>query len=186
MQIVERMPFHQAIYLVSVLHQKAGDTHSLLHAPPGWRLLDTLATSSLCLLPGVACTSGACSAPAKAVAIQAAAATTFTDTPSLLSQVVTTLTTVGFGDVVAQTMLGRAVIILTICFGVVAIPVQVGLAPSVAPLFGNVPGICAERARAAAVLSMPLTPSCRFPAMACLSACAVPPTPCLAGGAAVF
>ncbi|PRW44899.1 Potassium channel subfamily T member 2 isoform A [Chlorella sorokiniana] len=38
--------------------------------------------------------------------------------------VVTTLTTVGFGDVVAQTMLGRAVIILTICFGVVAIPVQ--------------------------------------------------------------
>lgn len=44
----------------------------------------------------------------------------------LAPQVVTTLTTVGFGDVVAQTMLGRAVIILTICFGVVAIPVQVG------------------------------------------------------------
>lgn len=41
-------------------------------------------------------------------------------------QVVTTLTTVGFGDVVAQTFLGKAVVIATICVGVVTIPVQVG------------------------------------------------------------
>ncbi|KAL4423371.1 hypothetical protein ABPG77_004302 [Micractinium sp. CCAP 211/92] len=38
--------------------------------------------------------------------------------------VVTTLTTVGFGDVVAQTFLGKAVVIATICVGVVTIPVQ--------------------------------------------------------------
>ncbi|KAL4448241.1 hypothetical protein ABPG75_005460 [Micractinium tetrahymenae] len=38
--------------------------------------------------------------------------------------VVTTLTTVGFGDVVAQTYLGKAVVIATICVGVVTIPVQ--------------------------------------------------------------
>ena len=41
-------------------------------------------------------------------------------------QVVTTLTTVGFGDVVPQTALGKALVIATICIGVVAIPVQVG------------------------------------------------------------
>ncbi|PSC70953.1 transcription factor MYB44-like isoform B [Micractinium conductrix] len=38
--------------------------------------------------------------------------------------VVTTLTTVGFGDVVATSFLGKAVVIATICIGVVAIPVQ--------------------------------------------------------------
>ena len=39
-------------------------------------------------------------------------------------QVVTTLTTVGFGDVVAKSLLGKAVVIATICIGVVVIPVQ--------------------------------------------------------------
>ena len=42
--------------------------------------------------------------------------------PSL--QVVTTLTTVGFGYIVAHTLLGKAVVIATICIGVVLIPVQ--------------------------------------------------------------
>ena len=37
---------------------------------------------------------------------------------------VTTLTTVGFGDVVAKSLLGKAVVIATICIGVVVIPVQ--------------------------------------------------------------
>ena len=36
----------------------------------------------------------------------------------------TTLTTVGFGDIVAHTLLGKAVVIATICIGVVLIPVQ--------------------------------------------------------------
>jgi hypothetical protein len=38
--------------------------------------------------------------------------------------VVTTLTTVGFGDVVPQTVLGKVLIVATICIGVVLIPVQ--------------------------------------------------------------
>ncbi|GAB4817363.1 hypothetical protein N2152v2_004409 [Parachlorella kessleri] len=38
--------------------------------------------------------------------------------------VLITLTTVGYGDVVATTFLGKAVVLATICLGVVAIPVQ--------------------------------------------------------------
>ena len=38
--------------------------------------------------------------------------------------VLITLTTVGYGDVVATTFLGKAVVLAMICLGVVAIPVQ--------------------------------------------------------------
>ena len=44
----------------------------------------------------------------------------------LLHPVQTTLTTVGFGDVVATTLLGKMVVVGMICVGVVLIPVQVG------------------------------------------------------------
>lgn len=135
------MPFHQAIYLVSVFsskftnntcHYKAPGSPAAVFFWPGgagitwgWQLMPqqagcypTSLRHALCMLCPLLLLHLIMLLP-----VEPASSTGSCSVPSTL-QVVTTLTTVGFGDVVAQTMLGRAVIITTICFGVVAIPVQ--------------------------------------------------------------
>lgn len=93
--------------------------------------------------------------------------------PSLATpQVVTTLTTVGFGDVVAQTMLGRAVIITTICFGVVAIPVQASACAEMQVTQSQRgPGGYLQPNVAAAPVQWLLLPPCLLPSLRQLTPC---------------
>lgn len=106
-QIVEKMPFHQAMYLVRRC------------------LLCTLCMLCCAVLYAAVpqrsrCPSRATPAPT-ATPPQTHAPSATSPLPPCPQQVVTTLTTVGFGDVVAQTVLGKAVVIATICIGVVTL-----------------------------------------------------------------